>query len=142
MSARSITVEHGGVEYGGQIGTIKSTHLGGEDHGILSAMLHVEWSGGGVGAGGYCLDEPTNRDARDYTRRGTAYGLDHIMQIMATVGVTGWEKLVGKQVIVLFEGRSAWGAQCVGIASTTDEDKVLIFKEHAAKWRELEGVAS
>ncbi len=137
MSARTITISHNGVEYGGQIGTIKSTRLGEEGHGILTASLAVEWTGGGVNAGGYCLDEPRDRDGRDYSRRGTAYGLDHVMRIMETVGVESWEKLVGQQVVVLFEGRSAWGAMCVGIASTTDEDRVLIFKEHADSWREL-----
>jgi len=136
MTARSITFEHNGTVYGGQIGTIKSTRLGFEDHGILSVSLDVGWHGGGVGAGGYCLDEPKDRDGRDWTRTGTAYGLDHIIRIIETVGVNKWEDLKGHQVIVLFEGRSILGAQCVGIASTTDEDRVLIFREHADTWRE------
>ncbi len=91
--SREILIEHNGVEYGGQIGTIKSTSLGYESHGILTASLTVEWSGGGVSVGGFCLDEPKGRDGRDYSRRGTAYGLDQIMHIIGTVGVERWEDL-------------------------------------------------
>ncbi|GLU91309.1 hypothetical protein [Agromyces sp. NBRC 114283] len=134
--SREILIEHNGVEYGGQIGTIKSTSLGYEFHGILTASLTIEWSGGGVSVGGFCLDEPKDREGRDYSRRGTAYGLDHIIRIIETVGVERWEDLQGRQVIVLFEGRSAWGAHSVGLANTTDDSKVLVLGEHAALWRE------
>jgi hypothetical protein len=134
MNARNITIEHNGTTYGGQIGVIKSTRLGYEDHGILTASLGIEWKGGGVSVGGFCLDEPKDREARDYSRRGTAYGLDYIIRIIETVGVDKWEDLIGKQVVVLFEGRSMLGSQSVGIASTTDDDKVLILKEHAEAW--------
>lgn len=130
---RTITIESGGNAYGGQIGTIKSTRLGYQDHGILTADLAIEWPGGGVSVGGYSLD--TKKDD-SYDREGTAYGLDHIIWIMRTVGVERWEDLVGKQVIVLFEGQSTWGARSVGIASTTDEKEVLVLKEHAEMWKE------
>lgn len=133
--SREIAIQHNDVEYGGQIGTIRSTSLGYESHGILTASLTIEWTGGGVSVGGFCLDEPRDREVRDYTRRGTAYGLDHIIRIIETVGVENWEALKGQQVIVLFEGRSALGSMSVGIASTTDESRVLVLKEHAAAWR-------
>lgn len=137
MVTRSITIDNGGVEYGGQIGTITSTRLGWEDRGILTANLVIEWPGGGVSVGGFSLDTPRDREAKDYERIGTAFGLDHIMWIMRTVGVEKWEALVGKQVIVLFEGKSSWGAQSVGIASTTDEKQVLVLKDHAKMWQEM-----
>jgi hypothetical protein len=139
MMSRSIVIEHNAVEYGGQVGTITSTALGYQDHGILTASLTVEWKGGGVSVGGYCLDQPKDRDARDYSRRGTAYGLDHLIRILETVGVDRWEELKGKQVIVLFEGRDWLGAQSVGIAHATDESKVLVLREHADAWREKGG---
>lgn len=138
---RSLIIEHNGVEYGGQIGTIRSTSLGFQDHGILTASLTIEWTGGGVSVGGFCLDEPRDRAAKDYSRKGTAYGLDHIIRIIETVGVDSWEALRGKNVIVLFEGRSAWGAQSVGIASATDESKVFVMREHASAWRSEEAEA-
>jgi hypothetical protein len=136
MMSRELIIEHNGVEYGGQIGTVTSTRLGYESHGILTASLGVEWKGGGVSAGGYCLDTPKDIDGRDYTRVGTAFGLDHLIRIIETVGVESWEAIKGQHVIVLFEGRSAWGSQSVGIAHTTDESKVLVFTEHAAAWRD------
>lgn len=142
MTSVKITVEHDGITYGGQLATIKSTALGYEDHGILTAFIHCEWKGGGIGVGGFCLDESTGKP--DYARRGTAYGLDHLIRIMETVGVGRWEQLPGKHVIVLFKGESTLGATSEGIANALDPSKVLLLAKHAADWRdrELSGAAS
>ncbi|QTF70594.1 hypothetical protein [Arthrobacter woluwensis] len=139
MTSRTIRIETGGKTYGGQIGVIRRTSLGYGDHGVFTADLAVEWSGGGVSVGGLVLDTRTHdaeHEGRPITREGTAYGLDHLIWILRTVGVDRWEQLVGKEVIVLFDGESAWGAQSVGIASTTNEYEVLILKDHADMWRE------
>lgn len=141
MNTRTITIEHNGREYLGQIMAIKSTRLGYEDHGILTAMLDLRDGSSGVGVGGYCLDTPV-RDENDRStgeRRGTAYGLDHIAAIMRTVGVSTWEKLPGQHVIVLYEGAAGWGGASVGIASLTG-DRVLILKDHAEEWRAREAL--
>lgn len=137
-SNRSITVEHDGVVYGGQMATIKSTALGLEDHGIVTAFLHCEWPGGGIGVGGFGLDAPVkDADGKFLGREGTAYGLDHIMRLAQTVGVDRWEQLPGKHVIVLFKnaGGSWLGSTSVGIAHPTDDKRVLILKEHAELWQ-------
>lgn len=143
MTERSIVIEHNGVKYTGHIATIKSTRLGYEDHGILTTSLDLSWEGSGVGFGGYCLDEPKNRLGRDYTRVGTAYGLDYIIRVMETVGVDRWEKLQGSRVIVLFDytpSGSTWGGVVRGIAALQD-DKVFIPSEHADAWREKSAVS-
>lgn len=135
----SIAVEHHGHTYKGYIAHIDATSLGWEDHGILTATLHLSWKGSGIGTGGYCLDTTDNGK-----RKGTAYGLDHIMQIMATVGVSRWEDLKGKNVIVLFDvpmDRSTVGQSSVGIAGLLNE-KVLIYKEHVAEWKDLEATSA
>lgn len=129
-----VSITHEGKTYGGQIATIDSTALGSPDHGIVSAYLHTKWNGGGIGVGGYCLDEPLKDDGGKFIKRaGTAYGLDHLMRIMETVGVSKWEDLPGRHVIVLFEGTNIFGKMAAGIAGITNE-KVLIFKEHADKF--------
>jgi len=141
MSTRSIAIQHNGKTYSGYVAVIKNTSLGWESHGILTASLTLSWDGSGISSGGYCLDSPLKRDGYDKNRLdrvGTAYGLDHIMRIMHTVGVDKWEALPGKQVIVLFDsapGESTWGATSVGIANSID-DRVLIFAEHANEWRD------
>lgn len=140
MTARTITIEHNGTTYHGELARIDSTSFGWEDHGILTAMLHCSWVNGGVGVGGFCLDESLGKEG-DYERRGTAYGLDHLMQIMSTLGVDRWEKLPGQQVIVLFEGEGAWGNRSAGIAAVLS-DKVFIPAEHAQAWRDREDVSS
>lgn len=136
MREQQLAIEHNGKTYYGQIARIDSTNFGSEDHGILTAMLHCSWKGGGIGVGQYCLDAPIKDASGKHSHReGTGYGLDHLMAIMCTVGVDRWEQLPGKQVIILFEGKSPLGSIAKGIASLLDDD-VLIFSEHADKWQE------
>jgi hypothetical protein len=138
---RTILIEHDGATYHGQLARIDSTRLGWEDHGILTAYLNCSWASGGIGVGGFCLDTPQSRekrDAGDYSRKGTAYGLDHLMRLMETVGVDRWEKLPGQQVLVLFEDSGGPGSISVGIANALDEDKVLVLQQHAEAWRRTE----
>lgn len=129
--ARTITIEHNGATYYGQIARIESTHLGTEDHGILTAYLHCSGDGWGIGVGGYGLDA---YDPEQKKRVPTAYGLDHIVQLARTAGVPKWEDLPGTDVIVLFKSKSALGGTAAGIAHISDEKKVLILKDHAAVW--------
>lgn len=132
MAEIQTIIKHDGVTYTGQIGTIKRTTLGIEDHGIMSAMLHVEWKGGGIGVGGYTLDGPRkDDDGKRLGRFGSAFGMDHIIRILETVGVEKWEALPGKQVIVLFKDGGGWGSTACGIAGITNEN-VLDFKKHVA----------
>jgi hypothetical protein len=137
-----ITIEHNGVTYGGEIMQIESTSLTREDHGIFTAYLHCKGGSTGVSVGGYCLDTPVKDEDGKFLHReggkflhreGTGYGLDHIIRIMETIGVSRWENLPGKHVVVLFEGTSAWGSTSKGIASLTG-DRVLILSEHADLW--------
>jgi hypothetical protein len=139
----NIEIEHNGSTYSGQIMTIKSTSLGYEDHGILTAWLHCESErGSGVGVGGYSLDTAEKDDDGKFLRRvGTQYGLDHLIAIMRTVGVESWEKLTGAQVVVLSSGRGGWGSQSVGIAGLQN-NQVMILKEHAEQWRGKSEVAA
>lgn len=125
----TITIEHNDVTYHGTLAKIDKTMLGYEDHGVLTAYLHCSWPSGGVGVGGYNLDRYRENEG---TRVATAYGLDQLAQMMKTAGVDSWEKLPGRQVIVLFEG-DAWGGTAKGIAGTQN-GKVLILAEHADQW--------
>jgi hypothetical protein len=133
MAARTITVEHNGTTYYGQVARIKSTLLGQEDHGILTAYLHCEGDGWGIGVGGYGLDAWTEAEKR---RVPTAYGLDQIVQFIHTAGVGSWEKLPGTEILVLFESKNSLGGIAAGIAHIRDEDRVLILKEHAEQWQD------
>lgn len=137
----TITVEHNGETYAGQIMTIKSTHLGLEDHGLATAYLHCEYDGGGIGVGGFGLDAPVHVDGKFSHREGAAYGMDHIMQLVATVGAKSWEDCKGRQVIVISEGKGGPGTMSIGIAGLTN-GKVMILKEHAARWLERAEVSA
>jgi hypothetical protein len=138
--SRNITVDHKGTTYAGEIMRIESTRFGYEDHGILTVMLDCRSEGGGVGVGGFCLDQPVPDDPK-HRRQGTAYGLDHLIRIIETVGVSSWEKLVGQHVIVLSEGSGGWGSRSLGIASLTG-DRVLILQDHAEEWEARESAGA
>lgn len=71
---------------------IESTTLGDEDHGIFTCYIFVSGDGWGCGFGGYALDEYNHKTEE---RIGTAYGLEFIKQILKTLEVSKWEKLVG-----------------------------------------------
>lgn len=133
--SRTITVEHHGTTYYGKVARVASTHLGGEDHGILTAYLHCEGDGWGIGVGGYGLDEPyQDADGKHAGRRPTAYGFDHVVQLYRTVGAESWEKVVGRELLVLFEDKHALGGTAKGIAHISDERRVFILADHAAEW--------
>jgi len=137
--SRSITIDHNGATYYGQVATIDGTMLGGEDHGILTAYLYLKGDGWGTGVGGYALD---SYDESKKERVATAYGLDHIVKLTWVVGVTKWEDLPGQRVVVLYEKPHPWGGVAAGLAHIEDEDRVLILKEHAESWRDETGAAS
>lgn len=142
MSERTITIEHNGTTYYGKVATIKSTMIGVEDHGILTAYLHCDGDGWGIGVGGYGLDQPVTVDGKFSHREPTAYGFDHIVQMARTVGVNTWEKLPGREVLVLFDSPNSWGGTAKGIAHISDESKVFILAEHAEAWKQREQVSA
>lgn len=73
---------------------IKSAVITNDDHGILTAWLHVDYGGAGQGFGGYALYSPKLREAPyNYT------GL-FLWRVMETVGVHNWGDLVGKPIRV------------------------------------------
>lgn len=80
---------------------IKSTHLGREDHGIMTCYLHLEYEGAGQGFGGYALDNPVkDEDGKFLRREGRAYGMEFICAILRTLEVDSWEKLPGTHLRV------------------------------------------
>jgi len=73
---------------------IKSTMLGVEDHGILTAYIHLDYGGSGQGFGGYALDSYEGERGKG-GRQGTAWGMEFIRRVLETVGAERWEQLPG-----------------------------------------------
>ena len=96
---------------------ITGTKLGIEDHGIMTFMIYLEWDGGGIGFGGYALDQ---YDEALKERVGFSASMDCIKEIMQTVGVENWEDLKGKYVVVESGG---WGSKATGIRNILNEKK-------------------
>ena len=68
---------------------IKSTSLGYEDHGILTAFLHLDYGGICQGFGGYCL-----------AGESTSVFIEGVLK---AVKVSTWEDLPGKYIRVKAE---------------------------------------
>lgn len=86
-----------------RIAKITETHLGWQDHGILTAMIHLSYGGGSMQwTPGHFCDETLGHDA-DFKRRGTAYGMEFIARLMRACGVNQWENLKGRTIIALID---------------------------------------
>lgn len=132
---RSYLITHNGVEYRAQPSVVESTMLGTEVHGIVIASLHFTHDHWHQGSGAYCLDTPYKEDGVFVERRGTAAGMDYIMQLMWVCGVEKWESIKGCTMVVLREG-SDYG-EIKGLAHPL-EDRIFIFQDHFEKWKAIE----
>ena len=79
---------------------IRSTRLGVEDHGILTAYIDLDYGGSGQAFGGYAFDAPVKVNGEFSHREGTAYGMEFIRRVLVTLGVESWEKLPGTPIRV------------------------------------------
>lgn len=75
---------------------ILSTFLGFEDHGMFTAILHLDYGGTRQGFGTYDLEY------KDYQ-------IEYLKLILRTVGVEKWEDLPGKYVRADHEHTTVYG---------------------------------
>jgi hypothetical protein len=104
-------------EFSRKIAKVESTMLGYEDHGILTAMLHVSYGGSGQGVGGYGLD---GYDETLKRRVGVAFGMEWVARVIRACGVRSWEDVKGRTIHVLTDGDSFF-AQVIGIENLPTE---------------------
>lgn len=72
-----------------------------EDHGLLSAWLHLDYGGGGQSFGGYALYLP--KDFAHHNPEGPNYAGHFIWRVMEIAGVGKWDQLKGKTIRVKAE---------------------------------------
>lgn len=96
-----------------EIAKIKKTFLGYEDHGVLTAFLHVDYGGAQQAIGGYQLDCPS--------------GAVWIARVLKACGVASWEQLPGRTIYV----RRDTNGRVLGIGPLpTEPGEVFDFAEH------------
>lgn len=95
---------------------ITSADLSMEDHGCLTFNMEIKSGGWGCVYGGYCLGHGY-LGAKKFD--GSAKGLEYIMRIMDTVGVSRMSDLKGKYIRVATKG---WG-DIVKIIGNIIDDK-------------------
>ena len=77
-----------------ELGIIKRTRLGYEDHGIFTFDVEFDFGSSGQSFGNYMIGTK-NEEARAPV--GSEYGIEVIMGILDAVGVNKWEDLVGRE---------------------------------------------
>ena len=75
---------------------IKSATINSDDHGLLSAWLHLDYGGSGQGFGGYSLYLP--KCYKHHERK--SFAGHFIWRCMEIAEVGEWSKLVGKTIRV------------------------------------------
>lgn len=79
---------------------IESASITSDDHGLLSAWLHLNYGGSGQGFGGYCLYLP-----KSFKHHSVQSVAGHfIWRCMEIAGVTRWSDLNGKTIRVKKKG--------------------------------------
>ncbi|QGZ16773.1 hypothetical protein PBI_DEWDROP_126 [Microbacterium phage Dewdrop] len=109
---RKTTIEIHGLEYEAELARVKRTHLGREDHGILSVNIEFEGISGswGQGTGHYFADTPEKM-------------FPWVSRLIDFFGA--WENIPGSECYVL---REMYSGPIVGMVSK-DEKRVLLVRE-------------
>jgi len=80
---------------------IESATITSDDHGCLSAWLHLDYGGSGQGFGGYALYLP-----KSFSHHKIKSVAGHfIYRVMEIAGVTHWDDLAGKTI----RADACWG---------------------------------
>lgn len=109
---------------------ITNADLSMEDHGCLTFSMGIDGGGWGCNYGGYCLGHGY-LGAKDFS--GSAKGMEYVMRIMDTVGVSKLSDLEGKYIRVATKG---WGDVVKIIGNIIQDqwfDPEAFFKEASDK---------
>lgn len=77
---------------------IEKATITNDDHGLLSAWLHLDYGGSGQGFGGYALYLP--KQFTHHKVSGPNYAGHFIWRVMEIAGVSRWDQLAGKTIRV------------------------------------------
>jgi hypothetical protein len=81
-----------------KIAKARSTFIGFEDHGFLTATVDFDYGGAGQGLGGRAFGSMNEEDGR--WANGHAMGMDYIRRLLLAFGVDSWEQIRGRTVLV------------------------------------------
>jgi hypothetical protein len=119
-----------------ELSTIERTFLGREDHGILTFCLYLNGHNSGYqGFGNVFLDDYIKTESCEskIKRRGTAAGMDLLMQVIDMLGP--WEEIPNKHVYALREDKiRGCGPLIVGLQSFRNDDHVLLLDDWRTRW--------
>lgn len=98
---------------------IESASLDGDDHGLLTSYLQLDYGGSGQGFGGYALYLP-----KDFLhgKIDSGYAGHWIWRCMQIAGVTSWDKMKGRTIRVQLTEKGFGGAKIHGIGHIIKDD--------------------
>jgi hypothetical protein len=115
-----------------RIAKVESTFLGVEDHGILTAIIGLDYGSAGQGAGLYTFDTYNKpREGIPYApmydsdRVGSAYGMEWIRRVLEAFGVDQWESLIGRTIFAHSDHSHVYGFEPL----PTERGKKFMFDE-------------
>lgn len=103
-----------------RLARIESTTLGPEDHGIFTAMVHLDYGGAAQGAGGYDL-------------RHSDAAMKFVAGVLRVCNVDRWEKVPGCTVYALIEDQMVRGLKSVPFARSPHEFRFTDMYEDGGK---------
>lgn len=122
-----------GKRYTAVPATVKSTHLGYEDHGIMTTWLHCEGPGWGQGVGGFQLDRRTEDAKGKYQSQPTVLLGAFVQETLKCLGKDAWEKIPGTRLHLLYEEGNRYGA-ALGFANA-DLTKAVVLKSIVEQYK-------
>lgn len=120
-----------------RIAKVTDTFLGVEDHGILTAIIGLDYGGSHQGAGLYTFDVYNRADSwggkdrvlyapmYDSERVGSAYGMEWIRRTLEAFNVDSWEQLVGRTIFAYSDYSKVHGFEPL----PTEGGKKFMFDE-------------
>lgn len=115
LRVKPASVEINGKNYELELGTVSSTHLGIEDHGLFTVSIMFDFGGSSQGLGHRMMGQDAEATG------------PFLKELLPIFKATTWEELKGKKVFVIRDG-SKYTSTIAGLVDV-DQSKYIVFDD-------------